>query len=760
MVMRMMKSSLSQARKRLVSFALMLAVAGVVPASVGVIRADNPPKEASNLVVDSADQMHRLVMDHKYDDLAKLQIPASPDPQIANLNQWKTDYVSHMATSEKQRQEQYDKLVGKAQDYLKRDRFDDAIVQTVSAYTIAKDQAAFLDLDWVKDVTAKVADQADKFEKQGQWLESLQLYSDLNTLYEIDTRYKPQMQRLARRTRLLALYTPKALLEMRKEITTRLEKLHAQDVAATQPGTQPATQPALDAAATLKEDADEEAAFPKWQDTVEKITPAMLSMALEQACNYWVEQTDYDTLFKGGVDAMRLFLTTPELAKEFPGLTDEAAKAKFAAELDTQMKKLDPANPLTQGQLDDMVDHILTTNAETIKLPEAVAVMEFTDGAMEKLDPFTAVIWPHEVDEFFKNTQGHFGGVGVQISLENGQLKVITPLEDTPAYKAGIMAGDIITAINGKPTAGISIDTAVHSIMGKPDTEVVLRVKREGESQQKEYTLTRAEIRVTSVKGMDRDKDDQTKWNFMIDPDSKIGYIRITGFQEDTAKELKTALEALKDQGVRGVILDLRFNPGGLLDVAVKMCDEFIDHGTIVSTRGRVARPTKRDADHSLVIPTNMPVEVLVNQYSASASEIFSGAMKDLNRGLIVGQRTFGKGSVQNLMQLTPNAAMKLTQAHYYLPNGECLHRIDGAKTWGVEPDVVVPETPVQVVNLVKARRDAEVIHTKITATTPASQPATTAKAAEPVYDTQLDTALLLMRLQLIQQPTGVAAKQ
>jgi carboxyl-terminal processing protease len=758
MVMRMMKSCFRQTRRRLVAVVLILAVSGVTPRMGGVVRADEPVHESSNLVIDSADQMHRLVMDQKYDELAKLQIPASPDPQIANLNQWKADYVVHMTMSEKQRQEQYDKLVSKAQDYLKRSRFDDAIVQTVSAYTIAKDQAIFLELDWVKDVTAKVAEQADKFEKQGQWLESLQLYSDLNTLYEIDTRFKPQMQRLARRTRLLALYTPKALLDMRKQITARLDKLHAEDIAATQPTTAPGTEAAADAAG-LKDDGDDESSFPRWQDTVEKITPAMLSLALEQACNYWVEQTDYNTLLKGGIDALQLFLTTPELAKEFPGLADEGAKAKFAAELDSQIKKLDPANPLTQGQLDDVVDHILSTNADTIKLPEEVAVMEFTDGAMEKLDPFTAVIWPHEVDEFFKNTQGHFGGVGVQISLENGQLKVITPLEDTPAYKAGIIAGDVITGIDGKPTAGISIDTAVHSIMGKPDTEVVLRIKREGEAQQKDYTLTRAEIRVTSVKGMDRAKDDQTKWNFMIDPDSKIGYIRITGFQEDTAKELKSALETLKDQGVRGVILDLRFNPGGLLEVAVKMCDEFIDHGTIVSTRGRVARPTKRDADHSLVIPTNMPVEVLVNQYSASASEIFSGAMKDLNRGLIIGQRTFGKGSVQNLMQLTPDAAMKLTQAHYYLPNGECLHRIDGAKTWGVEPDVIVPETPLQVVNLVKARRDAEIIHAKISATAPATQPATADKPAEPVYDTQLDTALLLMRLQLIQEPTGVAAK-
>jgi len=758
----MQMKSLRPMRKHMGSLLLALGVAVLAgPWCPRGVQAADPPAETSNLVIDYADQIHRLVLQHKFDDLGTLKAPESPNPALAKLDQWRGQYVTHIETSEKQRDEQYKKLVEKAQNQLKHDRFDQAIVHTVSAYVTAKDREAFLTLAWVQEVTQKVAAQAAALEKKGQWLESLQLYSDLNTLYEIDTRFKADTQRLARRTRLLAMYSPKVLLEMRKTINARLEKDRLADIAATQGATPPATAPAEeDAATAARSEAEEEASFPRWQDHVEKITPAMLNIALEQACNYWVEQTDYNTLLKGGIDALRLFLTTPELAKVFPGLADAEARAKFAGELDTQAAKLDPKNPVTQSQLEEMVAHILSINSETIKLPDEVAVMEFTDGAMEKLDPFTAVIWPHEVDEFFKNTQGHFGGVGVQISLENGLLKIITPLEDTPAYKAGIMAGDVITAIDGKPTVGISIDQAVHSIMGKPETDVTLRIKREGETQQKDYTLRRADIHVASVKGMDRDKDDPTRWNFMLDPDSKIGYIRITGFQEDTAKELKDTLEALKDAGMRGVLLDLRFNPGGLLDVAVKMCDEFLDRGTIVSTRSRVGRGKEWDADHSMVIPMNMPVIVLVNQYSASASEIFSGAMKDLNRGLIVGQRSFGKGSVQNLMQLTPVAAMKLTQAYYYLPKGESLHRRDGSKTWGVEPDVTVELTPAQINSLVKARRDSEVIRSKGSATAPATIPAattpaaTTGKAPEPVYDTQLDTALLLMRLQLIQQRT------
>jgi carboxyl-terminal processing protease len=413
---------------------------------------------------------------------------------------------------------------------------------------------------------------------------------------------------------------------------------------------------------------------------------------------------------------------------------------------------------------------ILEVNARTIKLPREVAIMEFADGAMERLDPFTAVIWPHEVDEFEKNTKGSFGGVGVQISLENGLLKVISPLEDTPAFKAGIQAGDVITSVDGKSTVGISIDQAVHMIMGEPGTPVTLKIKREGQTDQKEYKILRANIKVASIKGVERDMSDPAnpKWTFMVDKDNKIGYIRITGFQEDTARDLEAALNSLQDQNMQGLILDLRFNPGGLLKAAVNISDMFLDQGVIVSTKGRTTATRSQlpyKANKDTVVPMNLPVVVLVNGYSASASEIFAGAMKDHHRGLIVGQRSFGKGSVQNLIPLGAGlkgtALMKLTMAYYYLPDGESLHRRDGDKKWGVDPDVQVDLTPKQLADMVKQRRDAEIIRAiknetptsaPATATAPATStaPATTA-AKDAVIDTQLDTALLMLRLQLVQ---------
>ena len=267
-----------------------------------------------------------------------------------------------------------------------------------------------------------------------------------------------------------------------------------------------------------------------------------------------------------------------------------------------------------------------------------------------------------------------------------------------------------------------------------------------------------------SVKGVRRDTADPTHWNFMLDQQNKIGYIRITGFQEETAAELKAALATLtQHEGMRGIILDLRFNPGGLLKAAVDISDMFLQDGVIVSTKGRSARTrpqSKWSAHADTLISPNMPMVVMVNQYSASASEIFSGAMQDLHRGLIVGHRSFGKGSVQNLLGIgnerrvngDPEAMMKLTMAYYYLPNGESLHRRDGNKKWGVDPDVAVDLTPDQLNDLLKTRNDSDIIHQAgVPDTAPASMPAT---AKQPTPDTQLDTAVLMMRQQLVQTKT------
>jgi carboxyl-terminal processing protease len=681
--------------------------------------------------------------------VAQVSLPASP--QVGKLKDWTNEYLSQIQLQEKQRDKQYNEAVANAQTQIKAQRYDKVLGPNAAmlAYRIAKDPDAFLRLQWVKDMTAKVDARARELEKQGQWLESLSLFTDLNTLYEVDTRYKADMQRLTRRTRLLAFYTPKALIDMRKAAIEREKEAAA--TAASKPATQP----------------DEEAdlsSFTRWQDATEKITVEMARRAIQNAEENWVETSSYQSMTKGGIDALRLFLTTPQLASEFPKLGNKVSRDAFEAVLDETAKNVADRQKMDAGDVQTIIEDLVKASTGSVGLPKEVVIMEFTDGAMEKLDQFTAVIWPHEVPEFNKNINGEFGGVGIQISLEGGQLKVISPLEDTPAFKAGIEAGDLITAIDGKSTIGISVDKAVNSIMGTPGTPVTLRIKRNNE--EKDYSIKRAIIKVTSVKGYERNAKDPTKWDFMIDPESKIGYVRVTSFQQGTADELDSAILALNKQGLRGLVLDMRFNPGGLLPSAVDISDMFLEAGTIVSTKGRsaAAKENKWSAHAAVEIPANMPMIVLVNEYAASASEIFAGAMKDLHRATIIGHRTYGKGSVQNLLRLTsgmrpdglPEAEMKLTMAYYYLPNGENLHRRDGSKTWGVDPDVAVDLTPDQLADLVRVRREKDIIKPTSAASAPAetaSRPAaTTASTAEaPAPDTQLETAMLMMRLQLIQ---------
>ncbi len=712
--------------------------------------------QAPGNVADIATQMSGMVQGRQIDALSKLPIPQ--DDRMARLVNWRDQYVTQMTRSEELRAKQYQEQVNKAQEFFKKERWRKAADTLVRAMYLSHNQEEFTLLPWVADMAKSLADQAAKYESSGRWLESLTLYSDLDSIYAISAQYKHDMQRLARRVRLLAMYDGQALFEMRKAIAKQEKE---EEAAATQPSS------TTQAAATQGADAETETAddtaptFPKWQDHVDGINDVMMFRALRYARDRWVETISYESLIRGGLDSLRLFTTMPELGKEFPALKDEKARAGFVAALDAAVAQLATVQ-VDESRMQKIVNDLEIANANTIKLPAEVFAMEFTDGAMEKLDPFTAVIWPRELAEFEKNTRGTFGGVGVQISLDNqGKLKVVSPLEDTPAFNAGIEAGDEITAINGKTTLGITIDQAVLQISGKPDTDVTLTIKRIGKSEPIDFKLTRAMIRVVSVKGYKRDPEDpnRTRWLYMIDPDTKIGYVRVTQFQNDTAEELRKALQDLQNSGMRGLVLDLRFNPGGLLDQAVEMSDMFLDRGTIVSTRGRVVHRQEIQADRDTFIPNTMPMIVLVNQYSASASEIFSGAMKDLHRATIVGQRSFGKGSVQNILPLGEKALMKLTMSKYYLPEGESLHRNEGSKTWGVEPDVIVDMTPNQIQSLLANRRDVDVI-----SRTSATQPAPTTAAAatkpdiEPLLDTQLDTALMLLRLQLIQSGNAVAS--
>jgi len=310
-------------------------------------------------------------------------------------------------------------------------------------------------------------------------------------------------------------------------------------------------------------------------------------------------------------------------------------------------------------------------------------------GMLQDLDPHSTYINEADWKQFQRQIQGSFIGIGIQVGFDNDakRLKVIAPVVGSPAYAAGVLAGDLILEIDGKSSEGLTPDKAVEVLQGRAGTEVKLLVMHAGSEKTETLTMNRAQIEMPSVLGDVRKADDT--WDYFLDKDRKIGYVRITSFIQNTTEELKKALKELKDQGMTALILDLRDNPGGLLTSAVEVSDLFIDDGMIVTTKGRNVRDKEYKADKEGSY-TGFPMVVLVNQHSASAAEIVSACLQDHDRALIVGQRSYGKGSVQNILPLEDgNSVLKLTTQTYWRPSGKNIHKAKNAKDsdeWGVSP--------------------------------------------------------------------------
>ena len=311
-------------------------------------------------------------------------------------------------------------------------------------------------------------------------------------------------------------------------------------------------------------------------------------------------------------------------------------------------------------------------------------------GMLSDLDPHSTYINTSQWKTFKRQIEGKFGGVGmtVEVDEDSKRLKVVAPMVGTPAYSAGVMAGDLILDIDGKSTEGLTIDKAVDSLQGQPGTPVKLNVLHEESEKAEVLTLTRAIIEVPSVMGDRRKPNDE--WDYMLDHDKKVGYIRITNFNQDTTDHVKDALDELKKDGMKSLILDLRDDPGGLLSAAVEISDLFVEDGKIVSTRGRNTTEKTYEARKEGTY-TGFPMAALVNHNSASASEILAAALQDHDRAVVVGERSFGKGSVQNILDLEDgNSVLKLTVATYWRPSGKNIHRFKNAKEtdeWGVTPN-------------------------------------------------------------------------
>ena len=295
------------------------------------------------------------------------------------------------------------------------------------------------------------------------------------------------------------------------------------------------------------------------------------------------------------------------------------------------------------------------------------------NGLLQSLDPYSAYLSPENFDEMQTETSGEFGGLGIEVSMEAGVVKVITPLDDTPASRAGLKAGDYIVKINDTQVQGKTLTEAVEIMRGPVGSDIELTVRRRGVKKALTFTLTREIIEIQSVKSDLLDKN--------------IGYLRLTSFNENSAQQIKKRINDLNNEKkLKGFILDLRNNPGGLLSQAIKITDYFLDNGEIVSTKSRKASENRkwfaRDGD----LTGGKPLIVLINYGSASASEIVAGALKDHKRAVILGENSYGKGSVQSIIPLRNEGAIRLTIAKYYLPSGTSISEV------GVTPDIEINE--------------------------------------------------------------------
>ena len=312
-------------------------------------------------------------------------------------------------------------------------------------------------------------------------------------------------------------------------------------------------------------------------------------------------------------------------------------------------------------------------------------------GAVAKLDPHSEFLDAESFQQLQDDTEGQFGGLGLVVAMRDGHITVIAPMEDTPGFRAGILTGDYITQVEGKNVEKMPLTDVVKLLRGEPGSSVTLTVARPATGTTKNYTLQRATIQMEMV------KDIHGKKEFPLDA-NKVGYVRITQFGEKTADELEAALDKLKQQGMKGLVLDLRWNPGGLLEQAVAVCQKFLPSGQlVVSTEGRRVLEkyfAKGDGDEL----KKVPVVVLVNLGTASAAEIVSGCLQDLHRAVVLGEQTFGKGSVQTIFPLADGSAMKLTVAHYYTPSHKIIHQ------HGITPDILVPLSDVDEAALLLKR--------------------------------------------------------
>jgi carboxyl-terminal processing protease len=666
----------------------------------------------------------------------------SEDGSLRTIAGWMREFEQQYDRSLSERRAAYEKAEAQVKFLVEKGKLPYASDAATRAYTLAIDKRAFANEPWVAPLIREVQAAAHGAERAGDWRQAQRLYLNLSAIEPSNPAWKELLKRTTQRFRLLGMYVPQRLAAASKERfaeDAEVEKLlrSANLMPTTQPAREAATRPVAD---------DMPEAKSNWREALKDIRYDMLWTTLEDSVDNYYRELDYAKLVSGGIRALREVATLEGLEAAFPALKEEIKKKQFLAALDEASARAAGVRGDDGGAFRRIVVQLRAANRVSLDLPEEVFVSEFIEGALGELDPFSAMIWPSIAEDFSSMTEGEFAGVGIRIERdETRSLRVISPMEDSPAYEAGIKAGDLILRVNGEGVQDLLLEQAVKKIKGPPGTQVTLTVQT-SEGTTRDFVLKRATIKVASVMGWMRTRDGS--WDYMLDPVEKVGYMRLASFARQSSAEMDAAIRQMQAGGARGMIIDLRSDGGGLLTAAIEIADKFMKKGAIVSTRAERRTPQQptiatAQLDRNEV---EMPLVIMVNQFSASASEILAGALKDHGRALIVGERTFGKGSVQNVFPIAgKNAALKLTTSHYYLPSGRCVHREEDSAVWGVDPDLAIEMTPEQMRTVLELRQQLDVLSRSDIAATSQSKKPEDLLSADP----QLSGALLLMRLHL-----------
>ncbi|QDU70833.1 S41 family peptidase [Mucisphaera calidilacus] len=664
------------------------------------------------------------------DALARYQKNEQAAQLIDQLEQRKTLAQQRRAA----RNAALDEALDRMREAATNDRTDKALTALIEAHGLSERPERLLVDEESTEVIDHAVTRAAKAVERQDWLEALELYHRLKLLYEDEGLYREESKSAAAHVRLIQLYAPERLQELARERAIA----RGDDV----------------------ED-ENEVEFDDWRDRIEDIDLRMFRSTLRQASRDHIEALSYRELMAEAVANLMRLLATDELATTFDGMNNADGRQRYTAYLADLLKTLGrDSYRMNFTDAVGLADRIINMNDMTVNLPRQVVLYELTEGVTGRLDDYSSVIWPVDVPALMRSTQGTFSGVGIQISRQENELVVVSPLERTPAQRAGIKAGDRIVRVDGRSTRTWSLTRAVDEITGPEGTNVTLTIAREGEDEDLDFKLKRARIEIESIRGWEHRTGGG--WDYIIDPDARIGYVRLSQFIPKSAEHLDAAIASMEETGpVNGLILDLRFNPGGLLTSAINITDRFIDEGKIVWTvngdeqKSAEARAKRRNTYD------DFPVVVLINQGSASASEIVSGALQAHGRALIIGTRSFGKGSVQDLFALSGGKAfLKLTTQYYVIPSGRIIHRLPDATTWGIEPDLKVEMTNAEVKAALEARQAADVLREEDEIAEGDEQSIDPDEILAEGLDPQLEAALFWLRSQQLTDRLTVASRR